>query len=258
MRQTERSSVALTGRVALVTGASGGLGAHFAGVLARSGARVVVAARRIEACSSVCDGIRGDGGEAHPFAMDVADATSVRAAVDAVEAHFGRLDILVNNAGIATPAPALDLEEAQWDAALDTNLKGAFLAAQAAARLMKRNGGGSIVNVASILGLRVAGQVAAYAASKAGLIQLTKALALEWARHGVRVNALCPGYIETDINRDFFASDAGRAMLKRVPQRRLGRPSDLDGPLLLLCSDASAYMTGSVIAVDGGHLVSSL
>ena len=256
--QSEPIPVVLTGRVALVTGASGGLGAHFAGVLARCGARVAVAARRIDACSAVCARIRVAGGEAQPFAMDVANATSVRAAVDAVEAHFGRLDILVNNAGIATPAPALDLEEAQWDTALDTNLKGAFLAAQAAARLMKRNGGGSIVNVASILGLRVAGQVAAYAASKAGLIQLTKALALEWARHGVRVNALCPGYIETDINRDFFASDAGRAMLKRVPQRRLGRPSDLDGPLLLLCSDASAYMTGSVIAVDGGHLVSSL
>ncbi len=256
--QPKTFTVVLTGRVALVTGASGGLGAHFAGVLARSGARVAVAARRVEACSAVCDRIRGDGGEAHPFAMDVADATSVKAAIGAVEEHFGRLDILVNNAGIAAPALSLDLDEVQWDAVLDTNLKGAFLAAQAAARIMKRHGGGAIVNVASILGLRVAGQVAAYAASKAGLIQLTKALALEWARHGVRVNALCPGYIETDINRDFFASDAGRAMLKRVPQRRLGRPSDLDGPLLLLCSDASAYMTGSVVTVDGGHLVSSL
>ncbi len=256
--QQQSFAVALTGRVALVTGASGGLGAHFAGVLARSGARVAVAARRVDACSAVCDGIMAEGGEAHPFAMDVADATSVKAAVDAVEAHFGRLDILVNNAGIAAPAPSLDFDEMQWDAVLDTNLKGAFLTAQACARVMLRNDGGAIVNVASILGLRVAGQVAAYAASKAGLIQLTKALALEWARHGVRVNALCPGYIETDINRDFFASEAGRAMLKRVPQRRLGKPSDLDGPLLLLCSDASAYMTGSVIAVDGGHLVSSL
>lgn len=258
MRQPESFTVVLTGRVALVTGASGGLGAHFAGVLARSGASVAVAARRVEACSAVCDSIRSTGGKAHPFAMDVADAASVKAAVGAVEERFGRLDILVNNAGIATPAPALDLDEAQWDAVLDTNLKGAFLTAQAAARIMKRHDGGTIVNVASILGLRVAGQVAAYAASKAGLVQLTKALALEWARHGVRVNALCPGYIETDINRGFFASEAGRAMLNRVPQRRLGQPSDLDGPLLLLCSDASAYMTGSVVAVDGGHLVSSL
>ncbi len=251
-------TVALHGRAALVTGASGGLGAHFAGVLARCGARVAVAARRADACAAVSAAIAAAGGESYPVRMDVADGTSVRAAVAEVEERFGRLDILVNNAGIAASAPALDLAEADWDAVLDTNLKGAFLAAQAAAGIMQRHGGGTIVNVASILGLRVAGQVAAYAASKAGLVQLTKALALEWARHGVRVNALCPGYIETDINRDFFQGDAGRAMLKRVPQRRLGQPSDLDGPLLLLCSDASAYMTGAVVAVDGGHLVSSL
>ena len=251
-------TVALHGRAALVTGASGGLGAHFAGVLARCGARVAVAARRADACAAVSAAIAAAGGESYPVRMDVADGASVKAAVAEVEERFGRLDILVNNAGIAASAPALDLAEADWDAVLDTNLKGAFLAAQAAAQAMKRHGGGAIVNVASILGLRVAGQVAAYAASKAGLVQLTRALALEWARHGVRVNALCPGYIETEINRGFFASAAGQAMLKRVPQRRLGQPSDLDGPLLLLCSDASAYMTGAVVAVDGGHLVSSL
>ncbi len=251
-------TVALHGRAALVTGASGGLGSHFAGVLARSGARVAVAARRADACAAVCEAIAAAGGESYPVRMDVADGASVKAAVAEVEERFGRLDILINNAGIAAPAPALDLGEDDWDAVLDTNLKGAFLAAQAAAHAMKRHGGGTIVNVASILGLRVAGQVAAYAASKAGLVQLTRALALEWARHGVRVNALCPGYIETEINRGFFASAAGQAMLKRVPQRRLGQPSDLDGPLLLLCSDASAYMTGAVVAVDGGHLVSSL
>ena len=251
-------TVALHGRAALVTGASGGLGAHFAGVLARCGARVAVAARRADACAAVCEAIAASGGEAFSVRMDVADGTSVKAAMTEVEERFGRLDILINNAGIAAPAPALDLGEDDWDAVLDTNLKGAFLAAQAAANAMKRHGGGAIINVASILGLRVAGQVAAYAASKAGLVQLTRALALEWARHGVRVNALCPGYIETEINRGFFASAAGQAMLKRVPQRRLGQPSDLDGPLLLLCSDASAYMTGAVVAVDGGHLVSSL
>jgi len=250
--------VALHGRAALVTGASGGLGAHFAGVLARSGARVAVAARRADACAAVCGAIAASGGEAFSVRMDVADGASVKAAVAEVEERFGRLDILINNAGIAAPAPALDLGEDDWDAVLDTNLKGAFLAAQAAANAMKRHGGGAILNVASILGLRVAGQVAAYAASKAGLVQLTRALALEWARHGIRVNALCPGYIETDINRGFFASAAGQAMLKRVPQRRLGQPSDLDGPVLLLCSDASSYMTGAVVAVDGGHLVSSL
>ena len=166
--------------------------------------------------------------------------------------------MLVNNAGIANTAPALHLAEDDWDRVVDTNLKGAFLCAQAAARLMKDGGGGTIVNVASILASRVAAQVAPYAASKAGLVQLTRALALEWARHGVRVNALLPGYVETEINRGFFASEAGRAMLKRIPQRRLGQPADLDGPLLLLCSDASRYMTGAEIAVDGGHLVSSL
>ncbi|WP_237479477.1 SDR family NAD(P)-dependent oxidoreductase [Lichenibacterium dinghuense] len=248
----------LGGRVALVTGASGGLGAHFAALLARSGARVAVAARRAESCAAVCEALRAAGGEAEAFRLDVADAASVGAAFAAVEARFGALDVLVNNAGISAAGPSLDLPEEAWDRVVDTNLKGAFLCAQAAARIMRARGGGAIVNVASILGLRVAAQVAPYAASKAGLVQLTRALALEWARHGVRVNALCPGYVETDINRGFFASDAGQAMVKRIPQRRIGTAEDLDGPLLLLCSDASRYMTGAEIAVDGGHLVSSL
>lgn len=251
-------TASLDGRVALVTGASRGLGAHAAGVLARSGAHVALAARRIESCAALCESVRAAGGDAVAVRLDVTDAASVRAAFAEVDERFGRLDILVNNAGIATTAPALDLAEEDWDRVVDTNLKGAFLCAQAAARIMKAHGGGSIVNVASILASRVAAGVAPYAASKAGLVQLTKALALEWARHGIRVNALCPGYIETDINRDVFRSDAGQAMLKRVPQRRLGQPEDLDGPLLLLCSDASRFMTGAEIAVDGGHLVSSL
>lgn len=248
----------LRGRVALVTGASGGLGAHFAEVLARSGARVAVAARRGEACAAVRDAIRATGAEAEVFQLDVTDAASVRDAFGAAEAHFGGLDILVNNAGISAAGPTLDLPEEDWDRVVDTNLKGAFLCAQAAARIMTARGGGAIVNVASILGLRVAAQVAPYVASKAALVHLTRALALEWARHAVRVNALCPGYVETDINRGFFASAAGQAMVKRIPQRRIGAAEDLDGPLLLLCSDASRYMTGAEIAVDGGHLVSSL
>ncbi len=248
----------LNGRIALVTGASGGLGAHFAQRLARSGARVAVAARRLEGCAAVRDAIRAAGGEAEAFPLDVADAASVRAAFAAVDAHFGGLDVLVNNAGISAAGPTLDLPEDDWDRVIDTNLKGAFLCAQAAARIMKGRGGGAIVNVASILGLRVAAQVAPYAASKAGLVQLTRALALEWARYGVRVNAILPGYVETDINRGFFAGEAGQAMVKRIPQRRIGAAEDLDGPLLLLCSDASRYMTGAEVAVDGGHLVSSL
>ena len=248
----------LSGRVALVTGASSGLGAHVASVLARSGARVVLAARRIESCDSLAETIRAAGGDAKAIRLDVADAASVRTALAEVDARFGRLDILVNNAGVATTATALDLAEADWDTVIDTNLKGAFLCAQAAAALMKREGGGAIVNVASILGVRVASHVSAYAASKAGLLQLTRALALEWARYGIRVNALSPGYIETEMTRDAIAGPVGEALVKRIPQRRIGQPADLDGPLLLLCSDASRYMTGAEIVVDGGHLVSAL
>ena len=259
-RQPEGSqgfTISLADTTALVTGASGGLGAHFATVLARAGARVAVAARRQEACQAVCAAIEAAGGAAIAVALDVSDATGVSAAVQEAATRLGGLDILVNNAGVTATVPLLDLEESDWDRILDTNLKGAFLVGQAAARLMRGNGG-AIINVASILGERVAGQLAPYAASKAGLLQLTRAMALEWARHGIRVNALCPGYIETDLNRAFFQSETGQAMIRRIPQRRLGRPEDLDGALLLLAGLAGAFMTGSAITIDGGHLVSSL
>ena len=171
----------------------------------------------------------------------------------AVLAAWGRLDMLVNNAGVTTTTPLLDQDEASWTRIMDTNLKGAFIVGQAAARVMAADGkGGNIVNVASILGVRVAGQVAAYSASEAGLLQLTRSMALEWARHGIRANALCPGNVETDLNREFFASEAGKALIRRIPTRRLGQP------LLFLCSDASAHLTGASMPVDGGHLVSSL
>lgn len=242
---------ALNGKVALVTGASSGLGAHFAQVLAAAGAEVIVAARRVDALENLAGRIRTAGGICSAVALDVASADSI-AALD-----LGRVDVLVNNAGIVREAALLDLSEDDWDAVVDTNAKGLFLITQAAARAMKGRGG-SIVNVASILGLRQGGGVATYAASKAAVIQVTKVAALELARFGIRVNALAPGYIATDINAGFWESDAGKAMLRRIPQRRLGRLEDLDGPLLLLASDAGAYMTGSVIAVDGGHLVSTL
>ncbi|MBX6318727.1 SDR family oxidoreductase, partial [Pigmentiphaga sp.] len=172
---------------------------------------------------------------------------------------IGPVDVVVNNAGIALHERALDLSEDAWSGVIDVNLNGAWRVAQTAARHFVAHGRpGVLINIASILGLRVAAQVAPYAASKAGLLHLTRALALEWARHGIRVNALAPGYIATDLNREFFASPAGHALIKRVPQRRLGRPEDLDGPLLLLASAASSYMTGTVIEVDGGHLSSSL
>ncbi len=250
--------VSLEGRAVLVTGASQGLGAFFAEQLAAAGAKVALGARKQEACVALAARIAAAGGTALPLALDVTDAASVAAGVAATAGVFGRLDVLVNNAGVTATVPLMDMSEDSWDRIVDTNLKGAFLCAQGAARQMERQGGGIIINVASILGHRVAGQVAAYAASKAGLVQLTRSMALEWARHGIRANALCPGYVETDINRDFFATEAGQALVRRIPSRRLGRPEDLAGPLLFLCSEASAYMNGTSLVVDGGHLVSSL
>lgn len=250
----------LDGAVALVTGASSGLGRHFARRLAAAGAGVALAARRLDRLESLAAEIRAAGGTAFPVALDVTEEHSVVEAVARVEAEFGPIAVLVNNSGIGGPAAfAVSLEEADWDAVLDTNLKGAWLVARAVARQMIGAGReGSIVNIASILGIRVAQGVAAYAASKAGLVQLTRAMALELARHRIRVNALAPGYIETDLNRDFLHSPPGQALVRRVPQRRLGQPDDLDGALLLLASAASRYMTGVVIPVDGGHLVTTL
>jgi len=252
-------SIDLTGRTALVTGASSGLGRHFAGVLAKAGARVALAARRTDALAETRSAIESAGGSAVVVAMDVTDPASVTAAVGEAWGALGRIDILVNNAGVTATRPFLDMSEEEWDRVIDTNLTGCARVARAVAQRMRDDQqGGAIVNIASILGMRVAGQVSSYIAAKGGLVHLTKAMALELARHNIRVNALCPGYVETELNADFFASDAGKALVKRIPQRRLGRLADLDGPLLLLASDAGAYMTGSVLAVDGGHLVSSL
>ncbi|MCA1494735.1 glucose 1-dehydrogenase [Ensifer sp. NBAIM29] len=242
-------------RCFVVTGASSGLGEHFARSLAVEGHRVVMMARNREALARIAQDIAATGGEAEVVAVDVTDAPSIAAGFAAIE---GRIDVLVNNAGVGNNEPALETTPEGFDLVIDTNLRGVFLVAQAAARRMKDTGGGAIVNIASILGLRVAGNVAAYAASKAATVQLTKALALEWARHGIRVNALCPGYIETPLNSAFFATDAGQALIRRIPQRRLGQLADLDEPLRLLCSDTARYVTGAVLAVDGGHLISSL
>lgn len=249
----------LSGRTALVTGASGGLGRHFAIVLAQAGAKVGLAARRVEALEKTAAEIRAAGGQAALAQLDVSDVGSIPRALGQIEEALGHIDILVNNSGTSSPKPLLEQTEADWDSVLDVNLKGAFFVAIETARRMRANGrGGSIINIESILSFRQTGQVAPYAASKAGLTQLTKSMALELARYGVRVNGIAPGYFATDINRGFFETEAGAAMVKRIPQRRLGNPEDLDGPLLLLASDASRYMTGSTIVVDGGHLVSGL
>ena len=247
------------GRVALVTGASSGLGDNFARRLAAEGAVVAVAARRIDRLQKLVDEIRAAGGRAEAFALDVSDPASVEAAYGAITRSLGVPDIVVNNAGIAQAKLALELSEADWRSVMGTNLDGAWRVAQAGAKAMVSAGkGGSIINIASVLGLRVATHLLAYSAAKAALVQVTKALALEWARHGIRVNAIAPGYIETEMNRDFFKTDAGSQVTKRVPQRRIGAPSDLDGALLLLASEAGRYMTGSIVVVDGGHVVNSL
>jgi NAD(P)-dependent dehydrogenase (short-subunit alcohol dehydrogenase family) len=251
--------LSLKGRNALVTGANGGLGSHFAQTLAEAGAAVAVAARKIESLRSVKDAIVAAGGRAEPIALDVTDPTSVARAFDEASAALGAITIVVNNAGIAITKPLLEHTEEDWQQVIEVNLNGAWRVAQAAARhMVKHEQGGSIVNVASILGLRVSAQVPSYAASKAALIQLTKAMALELARYRIRVNALAPGYVETGINREFFESEPGKALVKRVPQRRIGQPGELDGALLLLASDAGSYMTGAVLAVDGGHVVNTL
>jgi NAD(P)-dependent dehydrogenase (short-subunit alcohol dehydrogenase family) len=247
-------STPLLGKRALITGASSGLGAHFAQLLASQGADVVLVARRVEALDVVADKVRAHGHLVSVIALDVTDSASrARLAVAA-----GPVDIVINNAGVVREGAALTHTENDWDTVLDTNLKAMFFVAQAMAPSLRERGGGCIINVASILGLRQAGGVVSYAVSKAGVIQLTKSLALEWARHNIRVNAIAPGYVETELNRDFWVTEAGQALIKRIPQRRLGQLSDLDGPMLLLATEASRYMTGAVLAVDGGHLISSL
>nr|WP_304377977.1 SDR family oxidoreductase [Rhizobium alvei] len=246
----------LDGKSAFVSGASSGLGRYFAQTLAQSGAGVTIAARRRSALDETAATITRAGGSVSIVEMDVTDDQSVERAF---AGSAGIFDIVVNNAGVTHDGPALRTTMDDWDRVIQTDLGGVFRVAKAAASRMKEAGnGGSLINIASILGIRVAGNVAAYAAAKAGVIQLTRSLALEWARFDIRVNALCPGYIETDLNREFFASEAGQALIRRIPQRRLGQVDDLRGALLLLASDASRFITGTEIVVDGGHLVSSL
>lgn len=248
----------IKGKRVVITGASSGIGAHFARLFHGAGADVALLARRTDRLEELAATLNG-GSKVAIAQCDVLDADSITTALDAVHQSLGGIDVLINNAGIALQGKALTQTADDFDAVMNTNLRGAWLTAVTAAKLMVADGTkGSIVNIASILGQRVAHSVAPYAMSKAGVVQMTKALAMEWARHGIRVNALSPGYISTPINAEFFETHAGKALIERIPQRRLGQLQDLDGPVMLLASDASAFMTGTDIVVDGGHLTSSL
>jgi NAD(P)-dependent dehydrogenase (short-subunit alcohol dehydrogenase family) len=249
----------LTGRVALVTGASSGFGAHFTRVLAAAGARVVAGARREDRLHRLVDEIAAAGGTAHAVGMDVTGAASVAAAFTAAEAKFGTVDLLVNNAGVAAPGPLHKTAEADWDWVVDTNLKGAWLvAAEAARRMLAARRGGAIINIASVLGMATSRGHGVYSATKAGVIQLTKLMALELAGKNIRVNAICPGYFKTEMNDEYFDSAAGQAYIAATPGGRLGRMEEMDGPLLLLASDAGSFINGALLPVDGGHLVMSI
>ncbi|MFZ2209137.1 MAG: glucose 1-dehydrogenase [Porticoccaceae bacterium] len=249
----------LSGRVALVTGASSGFGEHFTRVLAAAGARVVAGARREDRLHRLVDDIAATGGAALAVAMDVTDTTSVAAAFAAAEAKFGTVDLLVNNAGVAAPGTLHKTAEADWDWVVDTNLKGAWLvAAEAARRMLAARRGGAIVNIASVLGMATSRGHGVYSATKAGVIQLTKHMALELAGKNIRVNAICPGYFKTEMNDEYFDSAAGQAYIAATPGGRLGRMEEMDGPLLLLASDAGSFINGALLPVDGGHLVMSI
>jgi NAD(P)-dependent dehydrogenase (short-subunit alcohol dehydrogenase family) len=242
--------------VILVTGASQGLGRQFARLLSARGAAVVLAARQTAKLKSLEEEIRGRGGRAAAVEMDVTDTASIRRAIDSAEAALGPVSVLINNAGIAVEKLAVDQTEADFDAVINANLKGAyFTATEVARRMIAREQEGNIVNIASVLGLGVMKFVSPYTISKAGLVQATKAMALELAANRIRVNALAPGYIDTDLNHAFWSTPAGEKLAKRIPQRRIGAESDLDGAILLLASNASRYMTGSVVTVDGGFLL---
>ncbi len=247
------STFSLSGKVILVTGASSGLGARFAKLMAAEGATVAMAARRVERLKELRAEIEADGGQAHVYAMDVTDAGSVRDAIAKVDEEFGRIDVLVNNSGVSASGRLLDMTAEDYDYVMNTNTKGAFFVAQQTAKVMiAKKTPGRIINIASVAGLRVLSGIGVYCMSKAAVVQMTKAMALEWGKYGINTNAICPGYIRTEINSDYFDSDAGQKLVNILPRRRVGKVDDLDGLLMLLASDASSFMNGSIIAADDG------
>jgi NAD(P)-dependent dehydrogenase (short-subunit alcohol dehydrogenase family) len=254
-------SIDLSGRVALVTGASSGLGAQFARVLSAAGAGVVLAARRIERLKTLRAEIEAADGDAHVVGMDVTDLDSIRAAVAHAETEMGTIDILVNNSGTSTTGKLAEVTPEEYDDVMNTNTRGAFFVAQEVAKRMiaRSKGaapgtytGGRIVNIASMAGLRVMSQIGVYCMSKAAVVHMTRAMALEWGRHGINVNAICPGYIDTEINHHHWSTEAGRKLVQMMPRKRLGRPQDLDTTLLMLCANESHFVNGAVIAADDG------
>ena len=254
-------SLDLSGRVALVTGASGGLGEQFAKTLARAGAAVVLASRRTDRLMALRAHIEAAGGDAHVVAMDVTDRASVKAAVAHAETEVGAIDILVNNSGVSTTQRLQDVTEEDYDYIFDTNTKGAFFVAQEVGRRMlaRANGaapgtyvGGRIVNIASMAGLKVLPQIGVYCMSKAAVVQMTKAMAVEWGRFGINVNAICPGYIDTEINHHHWQTEAGQKLVQMLPRKRVGKPEDLDAVLMMLCANQSHFVNGAVISADDG------
>jgi NAD(P)-dependent dehydrogenase (short-subunit alcohol dehydrogenase family) len=254
-------SIDLAGRVALVTGASSGLGEQFARTLARAGAAVVLAARRVERLKTLRAEIESQGGDAHVVRLDVTDHDSIKAAVAHAETEMGTIDILVNNSGVSTTQKLVDVSPDDFDFTFDTNTRGAFFVAQEVGKRMiaRSRGaapgtftGGRIVNVASVAGLRVLGQIGVYCMSKAAVIHMTRAMALEWGRFGINVNAICPGYIDTEINHHHWQTEAGQKLVQMLPRKRVGLPQDLDATLMMLCANESRFVNGAVIAVDDG------
>ncbi|MGA8393472.1 MAG: SDR family oxidoreductase [Burkholderiaceae bacterium] len=254
-------NIDLSGRVAFITGASGGLGAQFARTLAAAGAGVVLASRRLEKLKELRAEIEGDGGDAHVIELDVTDNDSIKSAVAHAETEMGSIDILVNNSGVSTTQRIQDVGEDEYDFVFNTNVRGAFFVAQEVGKRMLARSrgaapgsftGGRIINIASMAGLKVLPQIGVYCMSKAAVVQMTRAMALEWGRFGINVNAICPGYIDTEINHHHWQTEQGQKLIQMLPRKRVGQPQDLDGLLLMLASDQSHFINGAVIAADDG------
>ena len=254
-------SIDLSGRVAFITGASSGLGAQFARTLARAGAGVVLASRRVEKLKELRARIEGEGGDAHVIELDVTDHASIKSAVAHAETEMGSIDILVNNSGVSTTQRIQDVTPEDYDFIFDTNVKGAFFVAQEVGKRMLARSrgaapgsftGGRIINIASMAGLKVLPQIGAYCMSKAAVVQMTKAMAMEWGRFGINVNAICPGYIDTEINHHHWQTEQGKKLIDMLPRKRVGNAQDLDALLVMLASDQSHFINGAVIAADDG------